>query len=89
MGRDRDSTWLAIRAKHPDVAAYIVKLKGNAHMSFSDAPFLMPTLLQGTGSTLSANEAHRRFIRFTLAFFDHYLRGYPVTLLQPGLTSVR
>jgi dienelactone hydrolase len=88
MGRDRDSTWLAIRQKNPKTPTYIVKLKGTAHMSFSDAPFLMPTLLQGTGSTLSATEANARINRYLLEFFGHFLRGRPITTLRPGLMSV-
>ena len=88
MGRERDSTWRAIPGRNPSIPAFIVKLEGTAHFSFSDAPFLMPSLLQGTGSTLSATQANGLVISYLTAFFDHFLRDAPLRLLTPGLTTV-
>jgi dienelactone hydrolase len=88
MGRERDSTWLAISGRNASIPAFIVKLPGTAHFSFTDAPFLMPSLLQGTGSTLSASRANGFVISYLTAFFDHFLRDAPVRLLTPGLTTV-
>jgi dienelactone hydrolase len=88
MGRERDSTWRAISGRNPSIAAFVVKFEGTAHFSFSDAPFLMPSLLQGTGSTLSAARAKGLVISYLTAFLDHFLRDAPVRLLRPGLTTV-
>jgi hypothetical protein len=86
MGRERDSTWLAISSYNPRVPFFIIKLQGTAHFSFSDAPFLMPSLLQGTGSSLSAARANALIVSYLAAFFDHFLRGAPLRLLSRGLT---
>jgi dienelactone hydrolase len=88
MSRERDSTWRAIPGRNPSIPAFMVKLPGTAHFTFSDAPFLMPSLLQGTGSTLSATRANGLVISYLTAFFDHFLRDAPVRLLTPGLTTV-
>jgi dienelactone hydrolase len=88
MGRERDSTWRAISGRNASIPAFIVKLQGTAHFSFSDAPFLMPSLLQGTGSTLTPTRANGLVISYLTAFFDHFLRDAPVRLLTPGLTTV-
>jgi dienelactone hydrolase len=88
MGRERDSTWRAISGRNASIPAFIAKLQGTAHFSFSDAPFLMPSLLQGTGSTLTATRANGLVISYLTAFFDHYLRDDPLRSLTPGLTTV-
>jgi hypothetical protein len=48
----------------------------------------MPSLLQGTGSTLTATRANDLVISYLTAFFDHFLRNAPVRLLTRGLTTV-
>jgi dienelactone hydrolase len=88
MGRERDSTWLAISARYPSVPSFIVKLRGTGHLSFSDAPFEAPALLRDVGATLSPQEMNRLVSRYLMAFFDRYLQGVPQSLLRPGLTSV-
>jgi dienelactone hydrolase len=88
MGRERDSTWSAIAGHHADVPAFIVKIRGTAHFSFSDAPFLMPSLLRGTGSTLGATRAQRLIVDALADFFDHFLRGAPLLGLRPGPSTV-
>jgi dienelactone hydrolase len=88
MGRERDSTWRAIIARHPDVPAFVEILRGTAHFSFSDAPFLMPSLLRGTGSTLPPEEAEVRISGLLIEFFDHFLRAEPLHTLTPGMSTV-
>lgn len=89
MGRERDSTWRAIAERHAQVPNFIVKFRGTGHFSFSDAPFLMPSQLRGTGSTLSARESYARIVSHLTAFFDHFVRGAPLRLLSPGVTTVQ
>jgi dienelactone hydrolase len=88
MGKERDSMWAAIGARFPRVPSYIVELQGTGHMSFSDAPFEAPTLLQNVGATLSPSGMYRLISEYLLAFFDHYVRGQPLRLIQPGRISV-
>ncbi|MDB4872235.1 MAG: hypothetical protein JWL97_3239 [Gemmatimonadales bacterium] len=88
MGRERDSTWEAISSHSARVPSFIVKLQGTGHFSFSDAPFLMPSLLQGTGSTLSPIRAHILVVSYLTAFFDRFLRDAQPRLLTRGLTTV-
>ena len=42
-------------------------------MSFSDAPFLMPSQLVGVGATLRAGEAHRVIVNRLAAFLRRFL----------------
>jgi len=71
-----------------DVPAFVEILRGTAHYSFTDAPFLMPSLLRGTGSTLPAEEAQTRIVGMLIEFFDHFLRAEPLRALHPGMTTV-
>jgi dienelactone hydrolase len=87
MGRERDSTWRAIALHSEPAPVFIVKLQGTAHLSFSDAPFLMPSLLQGTGSSRSATNANSLVVSYVNAFFDHFLRGARLRLLTRGLST--
>ena len=89
MGRERDSSWAATRAKYPDVPGFIVKIVGTGHMSFTDAPFQFPTLLQETGSTLGADRAFRLASERLLEFFDHFLKGEPLRLLRAGAATIQ
>jgi dienelactone hydrolase len=89
MGRERDSAWAATLAKVPDVPGFVVKVAGTGHMSFTDAPFQFPVLLQETGSTLSADRAFRLIAERLLDFFDHFLKGEPLRLLRPGAATIQ
>jgi dienelactone hydrolase len=86
MGRERDSSWIATIAKQPGVAAYVLKIRGTAHMSFSDAPFLFPSQMQGTSSTLERVKAFRVISDRLVEFFDHYLKGSRLKTLKQGMS---
>lgn len=88
MGRERDSTWRAIVKHDAPIPVFVQVFRGTAHFSFSDAPFLMPSLLRGTGSTRSARDAYALIVSRLADFFDHFLRGAPLRLLKPGVTTV-
>jgi hypothetical protein len=75
MGRERDSSWSAICALQRGTPCGVVKLRGTAHFSFSDAPFQFPAQLRAVGATLSPAEMHRAISRRLLAFFDRFVRG--------------
>ena len=88
MGRARDSSWAATIAKQPGVAAYVIEIAGTGHMSFTDAPFLFPSQLQNTGSTLDRTKAYDLISNRLLAFFDLYLNGKKSKKLVPGMSSI-
>lgn len=88
MGRERDSSWAATVDKQPGVPAYIVKVAGTGHMSFSDAPYLFPSALQGTSSTLDRDVAFKLISEKLLSFFDHYLNGARLKHLKPGTVMI-
>jgi hypothetical protein len=48
----------------------------------------MPSLLQGTGSTLRAESAERLIVDLLADFFDHFLRGAALRRLHTGITTV-
>jgi dienelactone hydrolase len=89
MGRERDSTWTAICARQGDAPCYVAKLIGTGHFTFSDAPFQIPTELQGVGATLSPDAMYRATTRRLLAFLDSTLRGEPTRLLERGVHAVQ
>ena len=87
MGRERDSLFAAVSSNHPNVPSFVLKLRGTGHMSFSDAPFQIPSLLSGVGATLTPERMHQLISDHLLAFFDHYLRGRPLRLLRPSTSQ--
>jgi len=89
MDRERDSTWKAITARGDSASAFVVKIVGTAHFSFSDAPFRFPASLQGARATMSASRSHSVIISRLVDFFDHFLRRRPLRVLRAGLTTVR
>jgi dienelactone hydrolase len=89
MGRERDSSWAAIRAFTPNVPSYVIKLAGTGHFSFSDAPFQMPHQLRNVGATLSPLAMHTQIADSLESFFDHYLLGRPLRALGPAAVPVR
>lgn len=88
MGRERDSTWAAVASRSGAVPWFVVKLTGTGHFSFSDAPFLAPSLLRGVGATMTPARMHSLVSDLLLDFFDHFLRGRPLRLLRPGVAAI-
>ncbi len=88
MGRERDSLWTAIQAEHDSVPSFVLKLKGTAHMSFSDAPFQMVAQMAGVGATMSPELTHHLVSEVVLAFFDHFLKKEPLRLLPDLVGTV-
>jgi dienelactone hydrolase len=84
MGRERDSMWTAIMARHPNVPSFVVSIEGTGHLTFSDAPFQLPAQLKDVGATLSPGDMYSLVSSYLLDFLDHFLQGKPLTL-KPGL----
>jgi pimeloyl-ACP methyl ester carboxylesterase len=85
MGRERDSMWTAIMARHPNVPSFVVSIEGTGHMTFSDAPFELPSQLKGVGATLSPRDMDSLVKDYLLDFLDHFLKGKVTLKLNPGL----
>ena len=81
MGRKNNSLWAALGVNR-GVPVYKVKIRGTGHLSFSDAPFVMPsTITEFGGRILDAQTTFNRITTYLLAFFDQYLRGKASVLL--------
>ncbi|HWG33999.1 MAG TPA: hypothetical protein VN650_07505, partial [Gemmatimonadaceae bacterium] len=60
---------------------------GTGHMSYSDAPFVMPTTITRFGGTvIDASRGFEIISAYTRAFLDRYVRGADGALLakQPS-----
>jgi dienelactone hydrolase len=69
--------------KQPLVPGFEVQLAGTGHMSFSDAPFLMPSTLNRFGGRLLTAERTWTLVTSVLfAFFDEELRARHSPLLH-------
>ena len=89
IGRERDSAWTSICALQRGAPCFVTKLIGTGHFSFSDAPFQIPSQLRDVGATLTPAAMHGAISERMLDFLDHFLRGAPLRVLQPGMSSVR
>lgn len=76
MGRQRFADFSAVFARRPDLPAFVAEIHGTGHHSFSDAPFVAPSLLTRWGGRLLAPErAQQVVVAYLAAFFDAHLRG--------------
>jgi dienelactone hydrolase len=83
MGRKGNAMWAKVASNKRAVPVYKVKIRGTGHLSFSDAPFVMPdTITRFGGRILDPQTTFDRITVYLLAFFDHYLKGKPDTLLS-------
>lgn len=76
MGAQIRSIWESIASVRPDTPAYFVSIRGTGHMSFSDAPFVMPTTLTRFGGRIIEPKRGFEITMATLrAFLDVHLQG--------------
>jgi len=69
------ASWAAIRA-HSTAPVLYVSFAGTGHMTFSDAPFVMPdTITRFGGQLVPWERAQRLFVALVCGFFDLHLRG--------------
>lgn len=75
MEQQREKTFSKMSA-----GVYLVTVKGAMHNSFSDMPFIAPDRYRNIN--ISAVRALTITNSYLLAFFDHYLRGRPQSILK-------
>jgi hypothetical protein len=85
-----DSSWLDAKTRSQNMLAplgkdgYTLSLRGAQHFNFSDYALFYAPGMHGLGLLGSINGARglRITADYTLAFFDHYLKGIPAPLLD-------
>jgi dienelactone hydrolase len=92
MGRQGKLLWDTLLPRNKVIPVYIVKIKGTGHMSFSDAPFVMPdTINRFGGRIIDARRGYEIITRYVLDFFGKYFDGKRSDLLdgaRPSYTEV-
>jgi pimeloyl-ACP methyl ester carboxylesterase len=83
MGRQGQAMWGSLFRKSKNVPVYSVKINGAGHMSYSDAPFVMPdTINRFGGRIIDAKRGFDIMTHYIHAFFDHYINGKRSDLLD-------
>ncbi|HYW74071.1 MAG TPA: hypothetical protein VE961_23815 [Pyrinomonadaceae bacterium] len=83
LGRQVQATWNSLFEKSKGVPIYAVIIKGAGHMSYSDAPFVMPdTINRFGGRTIDAQRGFEIMSAYLRGFFDKYLNHKPSDLLD-------
>ncbi len=88
IGAARDSMWRAIGALDSVSQHFVVKIVGTGHMSFSDAPFVLPSLVAGVGASRTAADTHRVVSGLLRDFFFAHLIGEAPSALRAGLSEL-
>jgi len=71
---------LTLSDEHP---GYLISIKGTGHMSYSDAPFVMPeTISRFGGRIIAPNRGFEIMTTYLRSFFDQYLLNQPGDLFQ-------
>ena len=82
---DIDETQSSMRAVYESLPGngYLVLVPGIYHPNFTDAPLFSPLAsLLGLSGRLDAAQAHSIINAYSLAFFDHHLKGRPAAQLD-------
>lgn len=83
MGRKGQAMWDTVFERSKDIPFYIVKVHGAGHMSFSDAPFVMPDVINRFGGRIiNANRGFEIMSHYIRDFFGKYLSGKESILLD-------
>jgi dienelactone hydrolase len=87
MGRQGRAMWGSLFQKSKSVMVYSIKINGTGHMSYSDAPFVMPdTITRFGGQIIDAKRGHEIMSHYIRDFFDKYLNGKSSELLDGSQT---
>ena len=79
--------WGSLFQKSKKVPLYSIKINGAGHMSYSDAPFIMPdTINRFGGRIIDARRGFEIMTHYIRDFFDKYLNGKHSDLLD-GIKS--
>ncbi|HEX8890618.1 MAG TPA: hypothetical protein VF779_15810 [Pyrinomonadaceae bacterium] len=88
MGRQGRLMWGSLFEKSKSVPVYSIKINGAGHMSYSDAPFVMPdTINRFGGRIIEAGRGFEIMSHYIRAFFDKYFNNQRSDLLD-GSTPV-
>jgi pimeloyl-ACP methyl ester carboxylesterase len=83
MGAKVRATFEPVFDKYPDIPKFQLQIAGTGHMSFSDAPFLMPEMLTRFGGEILPPEKTLMIVtEYLVAFFDEGLLGRRSVLLH-------
>ena len=83
MGRQGLAMWASLFQRSKNVPIYSVKINGTGHMSYSDAPFVMPdTINRFGGRIIEANRGFEIMSHYLHDFFDKYFNGKQSDLLD-------
>lgn len=83
MGRKGREMWGSLFEKSKGVPVYSIKINGTGHMSYSDAPFVMPdTINRFGGRIIEAGRGFEIMTNYIRDFFDKYLEGRRSGLLD-------
>lgn len=83
MGRQGQAMWGSFVQKSRSVPVYSVKINGAGHMSYSDAPFVMPdTINRFGGRIIDSKRGFEIMTNYIREFFEKYLNQKPSDLLD-------
>jgi pimeloyl-ACP methyl ester carboxylesterase/uncharacterized protein YigE (DUF2233 family) len=83
IGREVRTNFISVLQKNKNFLSYMVVINGTGHMSFSDAPFVMPQLITSFGgSIIEPKRGFEIMMAYTRAFFEKHLDGKRNTLLD-------
>lgn len=89
MRKQRDEEWAAVVSKKK-TKAYIVKLEGTFHLSFSDLPFIVPVdLLKKNGADLMPQRGHEIVTGVLREFFSYYFNEKDSTPFSPSIKNFK
>lgn len=87
MGRKGREMWGSLFERSKGVPVYSIKLNGAGHMSYSDAPFVMPDAINRFGGRIiDAGRGFEIMTNYIRDFFDKYLQGKRSGLLDGAST---
>lgn len=83
MGQQIREMWRSVFSKDRSVPAYFVTIKGTGHLSFSDAPFVMPdTITRFGGEIIDSTYGFEITMACISTFFSYYLEDDRSRLLE-------
>jgi len=76
LGEEAAKIWNDLISKSGDTPVTVLSLKGTGHLSFSDAPWVMPsTITRFGGEQIAPERGHKIIAECVAEFLDAYLRS--------------
>jgi dienelactone hydrolase len=83
MGKRGPKMFLPLQPGTHSKPVYQISIQDTGHLSYSDAPFVMPdTITRFSSHSLPAQRTLFLVTRLTRGFFDHYLLGKPWPVIE-------